>query len=76
MKKILDIKQKPIKSQSLGLTNSQIITRFTLKQIFDGRTKYGRPIKIISKIIYRSFETLMVIFVSATIAAIAVLWTM
>lgn len=53
MKTKQDIKKKSIKSQSIGLSNSKIVTRFTLKEILDGRRKFlGKRIKKISKVLF------------------------
>lgn len=74
IKKIVDIKIDKKAPQSTGLSSSQIITRFPLKKIMDGRTKYGRPLKIISKIIWLTFFWASFILMCGVLTAVMVAW--
>ena len=71
MKKTINKKSINKDIRPSGLTRSQIISTF---KPFDGRTRYGKVIKVTSKIIYHTFEILSVVVVASFIAALAILW--
>ena len=61
-------------NKDIKVPEVKAVTRFTVKQIMDGRTRYGRIVKITSKIIYHTFEILSVVLLASFIAALAILW--